>query len=168
MALSPIFPRFAEGVPGMAKFSMTQRIAAPVETVFTVATDIAHAAEHIRGIEKIEMLTGGPVGVGTRWRETRKMLGSESTESLEVVGFERWKSYTVGCESCGAYFETTLRFDREGDGTLVTLDARTEARSLMAKLMSPLGNLMFGKIMRKCMGDDLDDLGRVAESRATK
>jgi hypothetical protein len=152
----------------MAQFSMTKRIAAPVETVFTVATDLAHAAENIRGIEKTELLTGGPVGIGTRWRETRKMLGSESTETLEVVGFERWKSYTVGCESCGAYFETTFRFDRDGDGTLVTLDARTEARSLMAKLMSPVGNLMFGKMMRKCMGDDLDDIRRLAESRSGK
>jgi len=150
----------------MAQFSLIRRIAAPVETVFTVATDLANAAEHIRGIEKIELLTGGPFGIGTRWRETRKMMGTESTETLEVVGFERWKSYAVGCESCGAYFETTFRFDRDGDGTLVTLDARTEARSLMAKLMSPLGNLMFGKMMRKCMGEDLDDLAKVAESRA--
>jgi hypothetical protein len=150
----------------MAQFSMTQRIAAPVETVFTVATDLTQAAENIRGIEKIELLTGGPFGVGTRWRETRKMMGSESTETLEVVGFERWKSYTVGCESCGAYFETMFRFDRDGDGTLVTLNARTEARSFFAKIMSPLGNLMFGKMMRKCMGDDLGDIARVAESRA--
>jgi hypothetical protein len=150
----------------MAQFSMTQRVAAPVETVFTVATDLTQAAENIRGIEKIELLTGGPFGVGTRWRETRKMMGSESTETLEVVGFERWKSYTVGCESCGAYFETNFRFDRDGDGTLVTLNARTEARTFFAKIMSPLGNLMFGKMMRKCMGDDLDDIARVAESRA--
>ena len=145
---------------------MTKRIAAPVETVFTVATDIAHAAENLRGVEKIDLLTGGPFGVGTKWRETRKMFGSESTETLEVVGFERWKSYAVGCESCGAYFETTFRFDRDGDDTLVTLAARTEARSLMARIMSPVGNLMFGKMMRKCMGGDLDDVARVAEERA--
>ncbi len=147
---------------------MTKRIAAPVESVFTAATDFANAAANIRGIEKIELLTGGPVGVGTRWRETRKMMGSESTETMEVVGFERWKCYTIGCESCGAYFETTFRFDRDGDGTLVTLDARTEARSLIAKLMSPIGNLMFGKMMRKCMGDDLDDIRHLAESRSGK
>lgn len=150
----------------MAQFSMTKRIAAPVETVFTVATDLANAAENIRGIAKIEPLTRGPFGVGTRWRETRKMMGSESTEAFEVVGFERWKGYTIGCESCGAYFETVFRFDRDGDGTLVTVDARTEARSLLAKLMSPIGNRMFGKMMRKCMAEDLDDLAQVAERRA--
>lgn len=150
----------------MAHFSITRRIAAPVERVFDVATDLSHAAEHIRGIEKIELLTEGPVRAGTRWHETRKMMGQVSTETLEVIAFDRPHSYVVGCGSCGAYFETTFRFQPDGDCTLLTLDVRTEARSLMAKLMSPIGNLMFGKIMRKCMSDDLDDVAKVAESRA--
>jgi len=147
----------------MAQFSMTRRVAAPVERVFDVATDLEHAAERIRGIERIELLTEGPMRAGTRWRETRKMMGYESTETLEVVTLDRPQSYTVGCESCGAYYETTFRFAADGDGTLVTLDARTEARSLMAKLMSPIGNAMFGKVMRNCMGDDLEDLAHAAE-----
>lgn len=147
----------------MAQFSMTRRVAAPVERVFDVATDLARAAERIRGIERIELLTEGPMRVGTRWRETRKMMGQSSTETLEVFALDRPRSYTVGCESCGTYFETTFRFAPDGDGTLVTLDARTESRSLMAKLMSPIGNLMFGKVMRKCMTEDLEDLARAAE-----
>jgi carbon monoxide dehydrogenase subunit G len=149
----------------MTEFSLTKRIAAPVETVFDVATDLEHAAEHIRGIEKIEMLTPQPVGVGTKWRETRKMMGRLSTETLEVMAFDRPRSYTVGCESCGAYFETTFRFTPAGDVTDAVLDVRMEARSLMAKLISPLGNLMFGKTMRQCMDDDLEDVKRVAEQR---
>jgi carbon monoxide dehydrogenase subunit G len=147
----------------MAQFSISKRIAAPVETVFDVATDLAHAAEHVRGIEKIELVTDGPIGVGTRWRETRKMMGGASTETFEIKAFDQPRSYTAGCESCGAYFETKLRFDPDGDATNLTLDVRMEARTLMAKLMSPLGNLMFGNVMRKAMNDDLDDLKRVAE-----
>ena len=42
-----------------------------------------------------------------------------------------------------------------------------ETRSLFAKLMSPIGNLMFGATMRKCMEDDLDDIKQVAEAKAT-
>jgi carbon monoxide dehydrogenase subunit G len=150
----------------MAQFSMTKRVAAQVERVFDVATDLGRAAERIRGIQRIELLTEGPMRVGTRWRETRKMMGQQSTETLEVVALDRPRSYTVGCESCGAYFETTFRFEPDGDGTLVTLDARTESRSLIAKLMSPIGNAMFGRVMRKCMGDDLEDLARAAEGQA--
>jgi carbon monoxide dehydrogenase subunit G len=150
----------------MAQFSMMKRVAAPVERVFDVASDLGRAAERIRGIERIELLTEGPMRVGTRWRETRKMMGQSSTETLEVFALDRPRSYTVGCESCGAYFETTFCFEPDGDGTLVTLDARTESRTFIAKLMSPIGNLMFGKVMRKCMSEDLEDLARAAEGQA--
>ncbi|MGD9636792.1 MAG: SRPBCC family protein [Pirellulales bacterium] len=149
----------------MAQFSMTKRVAAPVDRVFDVATDLEHAAERIRGIERIELLTDGPTRVGTRWRETRKMMGHESTETLEIVALDRPRSYSVGCESCGAYFETTFRFAPDGDGTIVTLDARTEARSFLARLMSPIGKMMFSKMMGKCVGADLEDLARAAEGR---
>ena len=50
-------------------------------------------------------------------------------------------------------------------GTDVPLDVSCEARSLGAKLLSPRGNLMFGKVLRQCMEDDLDDLKRAAEAR---
>ncbi|MEX2317324.1 MAG: SRPBCC family protein [Pirellulales bacterium] len=154
----------------MASFSMTKRITAPVETVFEVASDLEHAAETIRGIERIELLTPPPVGIGTRWRETRRMMGREATETLELTAFDRPHRYTVGCHSCGAYMETTFRFTPSGDAsgpaaTDLALDIRCEARSLFAKLMSPLSNMMFAKMMRSCIASDLDDLARVAESR---
>lgn len=149
----------------MAHFTVTKRVAAPVERVFDVAADLAHAADRIRGIEKIELLTDGPVGVGTRWRETRKVMGSRSTETMEITAFDRPHGYTVGCDSSGAHFEAKFSFAPDGNGTFVMLDARAEATSLMAQLMSPLGNLMFGTLMRKCMHDDLDDLARAAEGQ---
>jgi hypothetical protein len=150
----------------MASLTLTRRMHAPVQTVFDVASDLARAAEHIRGILNVELLTPGPVGVGTRWRETRKMMGKEATETLEITAFDQPHSYTVGCSSCGAYMESTFRFVPAGGGaTDVTLDLRCEARSLAARLMSPLTNMMFGKMMRQNMEDDLDDIQRVAESQ---
>jgi hypothetical protein len=149
----------------MPTFSLTKRVAAPVEIVFDVATDLANAAEHIRGIDQIELLTPPPVGLGTKWRETRKMMGHASTETLEITAFDRPRGYTIGCESCGVYFESTFRFAPVGDETEITLDVRMEARTLMAKFMSPLGDLMFGSTMRQCMDNDLDDIKRVAEQR---
>lgn len=151
----------------MAHISLTRQIDAPLETVFEVATDLQRAAQHVRGIEKIELLTTLPVQVGTRWRETRKVMGREDTQTMEITAFDPPERYSVGCDSCGAYFESNFRFAAlANNATNLTLDVRTEARSLMAKLTSPIANLMFGKIMRKCMEDDLDDLKQAAESRA--
>jgi hypothetical protein len=155
----------------MTNFTITQRINAPVDTVFDVASDLAHAAEQFRGIEKIEVLTPGPVGVGTRWRETRRMMGREATETLEFTAFNRPKSYTAGCHSCGTYMETTFHFAptenaATGLATDLTLDIHCEARLLFAKLMWPVTKLIMGKMMRGCMESDLEDLARAAESRA--
>lgn len=151
----------------MSNFQLSKHISAPIETVFDVAADLPHAAEHIRGIEKIELLTPGPIGVGTKWRETRRMMGREATEVLEIKSFERPRSYSVGCESCGCYFESTFSFTPHDQGTELTLDVSTKALTLMAKIMSPIGNLLMGSALRKCMQDDLDDVKRVAESRVT-
>jgi len=150
----------------MPNFTMTKRIAAPVDTVFDVATDIEHAAEHIRGIDKIERLTPGPVGIGTKWRETRTMMGRQDTETLEVVAFDRPHSYTIGCDSCGAYFKSTFRFTPVGNETDVTLEVDLEARSTFARLMAPIGRMMFNATMGKCLEADLEDIKNAAESRA--
>ncbi|HEX2473234.1 MAG TPA: SRPBCC family protein [Lacipirellulaceae bacterium] len=151
----------------MARFTMAKRVAAPIDTVFDAASDIEHAAEHIRGIEKIELLTPGPIGLGTRWRETRKMMGHEATETLEFTAFDRPRSYTIGCLSCGSYFETTFRFaPAASNATNVSVEVNCEPRSFMARLMAPLGKLMFAKMMRKCMDDDLEDIKRAVEPRA--
>jgi len=148
---------------------MAKRVAAPIDTVFDAASDVEHAAEHIRGIEKIELLAPGSVGVGTRWRETRKMMGHEATETLKITAFDRPRSYTIGCLSCGSYFETTFRFaPADADATDVNVEVNCEPRSFMAKFMAPLGKFMFAKMMSKCMDDDLEDIKRAAESRATQ
>ena len=150
----------------MVNISLSRRIDAPLETVFEVATDLQRAAEHIRGIEKIELLTTLPVRVGTRWRETRRVMGRSDTQTLEITAFDPPHSYTIGCDTCGSDFETTFRFaPMANKSTDVTLDVRCEARSLLAKLMSPLGNLMLGQVIRKCMDDDLADIKRTAEER---
>ena len=150
----------------MASFSMTKRIAAPIETVFALATDVPHAAEHIRGIDRIELLTALPIGVGARWRETRRIMHRESTEELKITAFDPPHGYTVECDSCGSRYLTVFRFEPDGEATKVTLDIRCDAQSLTAKLMSPLTGLMFGPMMRKCIEDDLEDLKQAAEARA--
>ena len=55
----------------MATVKVSSQIAAPVERVFQMFTDIEHGAEHVTNIKKIETLTTGPFSLGTRWQETR-------------------------------------------------------------------------------------------------
>ena len=50
--------------------------------------DVEHAADTLSGIGAVEMLTEGPYAVGTRWRETRSMMGMTASEEMEVTEVE--------------------------------------------------------------------------------
>ena len=149
----------------MAAVTVTQRIEAPVETVFRLATDVDHWAGRITGITKVERLTNGPVGVGTRFKETRMMFGKQATETMEFSAFEPNRRYQLTADSCGALYQTEFRFEPDGTGTRLSVDMRVTARSFFAKLMKPLAWLMCG-MMKKCLMKDLDDLKAAAERPA--
>ena len=147
----------------MAGFSVTRRIDAPVDEVFAVFADFEHAAERIDGIKVLDVLTGGPIGVGSRFRETRVMFGKEATEEMEITAFERGRSYTVECTSHGSHYTSVYTFEPRHDGTDVTLSFDVEAISLFAKLMSPIAGTLV-KAMQKLMVEDIDDLQRYLEA----
>lgn len=143
--------------------SITGRIAAPVDRVFAVFTDLRNAAGRIRGITRLEVLTDGPIGRGTRFRETRIMFKKEATETMEIVDFQPNRSYTVACTSCGAEMRSNFRFTPVGNQTDVTMEMDARPISFMAKLLSPVMKLMMGPMMRKCIQGDFDDLKRYIE-----
>lgn len=149
----------------MAQFSMTTHVKAPIEKVFAAYSDFGNCAGRIKGIKRVEMLTSGPVGVGTRFKETRVMFKKEATETMEVSALEPNREYTLTCNSCGALFNSTFRFEPEAGGTQVTLDFDCKPVSLFAKLMTPLSWLMMGP-MKKCIQQDLDDMKAHLEGRA--
>lgn len=142
--------------------TIVKRIAAPVEHVFDVFTAFERAADNVSGIKSLQVLTDGPVGVGTRFRETRTMFGRDSTEEMEITRFEAGRCYAVEAESCGAHFRTLFTFTPGGSVTEVRCDLSTRPLTLFARVMSPLG-VLFAGTMKKCFESDLDDLKRVCE-----
>lgn len=147
----------------MSHLRLQKFIAQPPERVFAIFSDLENAARNVRGIESLTLLSDGPVGVGTRFRETRVLFGKQATEEMEVTEFVFPLRYTVEADSCGSHFKTTFRFSPGDGGTDVFVDIEVEPRSLAARLMRPLSALML-RPMRKCMEQDLDDLREVAET----
>jgi carbon monoxide dehydrogenase subunit G len=95
----------------MGKMNLSIEIDAVPEAVFDMIADIENSAAHIEGIEKVEMLTEGPVGVGTKWRETRLMMKKQAVEEMEITSFERPTHYTVYCDSSGYDIDWTMRVE---------------------------------------------------------
>ncbi len=147
----------------MASLTITRRVSAPVDRTFEVFTDLHGAQERIPEIISMEVLTEGPVGSGTRFRETRKMFGKEATEEMEITTFEPNSVYAVECESCGAHFRTEFRFAPAAEGgTSVEMETVVKPISLFAKLMAPVSGLMMGS-MKKALAKDMDRLAAHAE-----
>ena len=150
----------------MPGFTMTKRVTAAPEAVFEVSTDLDHWSDRISGIQRIQKLTDGPVGVGTRFRETRIFFKREATEEMEFTAFDPGRSYSLGCESCGCQYAYTFRFVPDGEGTLIELEMSYRPITFFARLMSPLGKLMSGP-MKKCIDKDLEDIKAAVEGTSS-
>ena len=148
----------------MSKLEVSRIISAAPETVFARFTDLRNAHRHIDAITRLEVLTDGPIRVGSRFRETRVMFKKEHTEEMEVIEFTPVTSYTVRCDSCGARYESQFRFDPTPDGeTRVMMHMSWKPLTFFAKLMSPLGRLMAGSL-KNCLTKDLDDMAKTLEN----
>lgn len=152
---------------------VTEEIAAPPEAVFALATDLVSASDRICGIESIDLLSEGPFGVGTRWRETRLMRGKRATETMWITAFEPGRSYTAEAESCGCHYTSVLTCEPTGEGeaarTVVSYRFSGQPQTFVARvmlvLMTPVSGMMT-RMIHQCLADDLADLRRVAEAAA--
>jgi carbon monoxide dehydrogenase subunit G len=146
----------------MPSFTITRHIAAPPDVVFHYAADFERAPQRIRGIKKVELLTQGPVGVGTRFKETRIVFKREATETMEVVAFDPPRGYTLGAESCGCRYRIQFRFAPANDGTDVELKFDAEPLTFLARLMG----FLMGRMIEMCAKEsakDLEDLKAAIE-----
>ncbi|HVK07307.1 MAG TPA: SRPBCC family protein [Gemmataceae bacterium] len=143
----------------MPGFTLTRTYPASVADTFALFTDLANAPDRIPAIKKIELLTPGRVGLGTKFKETRVVFKREATETFEITAFDRDRHYEVVATSCGAEYRTAFAFAPDGAGTRVDVTFNVRAVSFFAKLFSPLARLMMGTI-KKCVSEDMDGLGR--------
>ncbi len=155
----------------MAGHSVTaaREIAADVERVWAIITDLDYSPEVMSSIVSIERVEGEGYEVGVRWRETRKLWGREETEEMWVSEVDAPRTTTVRAESRGTEYVTVF--------TLEPLDAATTRVSVdfTAETPSPgpaqrLGWLVFGragmKATRKALERDLEEIAAVAEEDA--
>jgi len=141
----------------MATVSVSNLIAAPVPRVFQYFTDIESGTPHVSGIKKIEMLTPGHFELGTRWRETREVLGVTDSAEMEVTSFQRDTTYTITHHKAGVRIDTVFWFEPAGDSTKVTVEFEIDAGGLPPGFLAPLNWAIAGKV-RDVIGHDLTEL----------
>ncbi|MBM3779286.1 MAG: hypothetical protein FJW23_13800 [Acidimicrobiia bacterium] len=151
----------------MATVRVSAEVNAPVEQVFSLFTDIEHAAGRVSGIRKIDVMSTGPFDLGYRWTETREVLGRQDDALMEVTSFERNRAYTIThhkAEGLGTGVRIDVRFAFEpvAAGTRVGIEFALRPEGLPPGLLLPLEWAIGGKV-RHVLSDDLDDLKRAVE-----
>lgn len=144
--------------------TLTKHVAAPPERVFAAYADIANAPSRIKSILRVEVLTPGPVGVGTKFKETRKMFGKECTETMEFTAFEPNERDEIGALTCGVEIRMEFRFTPEAGGTRVDVTKTSTATTFLARIMGPIFDMLMTGTMKKCIQGDLDAMAASVES----
>lgn len=147
-------------------FKVTRQVAVPRERAFAVVSDFANAAANVEAITHMEILTPGPVGIGTRFRETRTMFGRPATEEMTVASWDPPRGYTLKAESHGARYTTVFSFREKAGGTEVEMAFQSVPITFGAKVMGLLFKFMTKKLVQTC-GKDLEDLARAAEAQGS-
>ncbi|WP_267245180.1 SRPBCC family protein [Streptomyces sp. PR69] len=146
-----------------------RRIAAPAGRVWQALTDLENMPQVLSGVEQVEILSEGqqgPFDIGTRWRETRRMMGKLATEEMYVTAVEPESRYVVEADSRGAHYVSEFALRADGpEATTVRMTFSATPPSgiggVVAKLLGGLGRRAVGKAIAK----DLEDIARSVEPK---
>ena len=113
-------------------------IRAPLGDVWSYVVEgyFDHHASWDPAIRKMENLTGGPIGVGTRGRETRRVLGDVVAE-FEVTACEHGRRFALRNVSGPLGLEREYAFREEAGATLLTFRFTAAPKGAM-HLLFPL------------------------------
>jgi uncharacterized protein YndB with AHSA1/START domain len=89
-------------------------IRAPIGVVFAALTDPRRAPEWNPNIIEVKLLSGLPIGEGTRWRQVTVVLGKHTNLVCRIVRFR--PPYEGTLEISGEFRSTIQTICREVDG----------------------------------------------------
>lgn len=146
-----------------------RRLEASPEDVWAVLTDLRAAPTTLRDVTAVEVLTEGTYRVGTRWRETRRLLGKEETQEMWVVEAKPAERTVIAAGTGPARYRTLFELTPVDGGTQVdvTFGARTLDPSRLQRVTWAVFGGVGGWFTRKALGRDLADIETAVRHRAS-
>lgn len=143
----------------MEHFQDSIHIAAPVEHVWAFYLDTSHWRDWMPRAEYMEF--SGPLDqVGTTYVGGMRIMGHEMKATYKVVEIVPQKLYREQSSDWGA-MENRIRFEPEGDGTLLTVDSDYEMPGHLPKIVT---DLMSKHWMERQVHQMLGDFKALAEA----
>ena len=143
----------------MKSVKTSRTIQAPLEKVFQVIADPRGFQAAVADITHVEFLSEQQHGVGTRFRETRKMKDKEHSVVLEVTELVENDRIRIVSDEGGAVWDSVFTVEPQGDEVLMTLVMDVKPYKLKAKLTTPL---IMG-FVSKAIESDMDAVARYCE-----
>jgi uncharacterized protein YndB with AHSA1/START domain len=130
----------------------------PRQQVFEFVANPENDLQWIRALNRAQMVTAPPVGVGTRVERSAKMMGRTINYTTEIAGYE--PSRLVDMDTVAGPFpmHVTYEFEDEGTGTLVRV-RNGGGKGFLFKVAGPL----IGRMVNSRVHGDLVALKSAAE-----
>lgn len=135
----------------MVKIVASRKINAPVDRVFKRVSEIEKFVEVDDDIVHIEFLTEQKSGIGTRFRETRKMKKQEMITELEVTEYVENDHVRMVTDSHGTIWDTIYEVKSEDGQTGLTLTMDATPHQLLPKIMNRFMKGFFQKGIERHM-----------------
>ncbi|HSJ16118.1 MAG TPA: SRPBCC family protein [Longimicrobiales bacterium] len=135
-------------------FSLLEDYDAPPARVYRALTDLDDAGAWMTGLVRIERLDPGPLVVGSRWRETRRMFGREASEEFEVTRLEPPAHLALRCDGtkgasgCGEFL-FDFELEPQAGGTRLTLHGEIRGMGGMWQMFGKLFAGSYRRAVRK-------------------
>lgn len=153
----------SSGVIRRPEINLTIEIAAPRDTVWAYASDIARQPEWMHEMKRVEMLTPPPVQPGSRGRATVRIFGISTTDDVVITQFDPPSIFAIRHEG---------KFVGEGLLRFTEVDAMNTRINWMEYLRPPLFANIGGFVQRPILGSifrsDLRHLKRILEEGSTE
>ncbi len=148
----------------MTNITVKKQIKASPQRVFETLTDFSRLTDVVSAIKSVELLTDGPLGMGTRYRETRVMFGREASEEMEITEFNPPTSFVLEADNHGAHYRTVRTVESAGEESIVTVTFGATATNFFARIMVTLMAPLMKKSLVRCLQQDLAEIKQHLES----
>jgi hypothetical protein len=138
-------------------------IRAPASLVFRTVSHIEGFPDTSPDVLRVEFLTRQRAGVGTRFRETRRMGSSELQTELEVVEYDREaRQVRMVADTDGTVWDTRFVVSVVDGGCRLTISMDARGSTWVKRLM----NILMQGLFKRGIRGHLNDLAAYCEGHA--
>ncbi|WP_175637338.1 SRPBCC family protein [Sinomonas mesophila] len=140
----------------MPEIEESVSISRPPQEVFDVVSNPENIPMFDSSVIHTELIGGGPVGVGTRFRGTSKVLGRSFDWTAEIVEHDPPRRSTSKSVEGKLDFTVSMTCEAEDGGTRLT--QRIEAASGLGGIFGRIGDPLVEKVQARTVRANLESL----------